>query len=43
LEEAKGYRELAAWESDLPATLATCNQPSQNFYAEMIFRRWDGR
>jgi serine-type D-Ala-D-Ala carboxypeptidase/endopeptidase (penicillin-binding protein 4) len=38
LEEARGYRELAAWESDLPATLAACNQPSQNFYAEMILR-----
>jgi D-alanyl-D-alanine carboxypeptidase/D-alanyl-D-alanine-endopeptidase (penicillin-binding protein 4) len=38
LEEAKGYKELAAWESDLSTTLATCNQPSQNFYAEMIFR-----
>lgn len=38
IEEAKGYKELAAWESDLPATLAACNQPSQNFYAEMIFR-----
>jgi len=38
LEEAKGYKELAFWESDLPTTLATCNQPSQNFYAEMIFR-----
>lgn len=38
LEEAKGYQELAAWESDLPSTLAACNQPSQNFYAEMIFR-----
>ena len=38
LDEARGYKELAAWESDLPTTLATCNQPSQNFYAEMIFR-----
>jgi serine-type D-Ala-D-Ala carboxypeptidase/endopeptidase (penicillin-binding protein 4) len=38
LEEAKGYKELAFWESDLPPTLAACNQPSQNFYAEMIFR-----
>jgi D-alanyl-D-alanine carboxypeptidase/D-alanyl-D-alanine-endopeptidase (penicillin-binding protein 4) len=38
LEEARGYRELAAWESDLPSTLAACLQPSQNFYAEMIFR-----
>ena len=38
LEEAKGYKELAFWESDLPSTLAACNQPSQNFYAEMIFR-----
>jgi PBP4 family serine-type D-alanyl-D-alanine carboxypeptidase len=37
-EEAKGYKELAFWESDLASTLATCNQPSQNFYAEMIFR-----
>lgn len=38
IEEARGYKELAAWESDLPSTLAACNQPSQNFYAEMIFR-----
>src|SRR6185436_17810291 len=38
LDDAKGYKELAAWESDLPSTLAACNQPSQNFYAEMIFR-----
>jgi serine-type D-Ala-D-Ala carboxypeptidase/endopeptidase (penicillin-binding protein 4) len=38
IEEARGYKELAAWESDLPTTLATCNQPSQNFYAEMILR-----
>ncbi len=38
LEECKGYRELAFWESDLATTLATCNQPSQNFYAEMILR-----
>lgn len=38
LEEAKGYQELAVWESALPSTLAACNQPSQNFYAEMIFR-----
>jgi len=34
----KGYREIASWESDLGTTLATCLQPSQNFYAEMIFR-----
>ena len=38
LEECKGYRELAFWESDLATTLATCNRPSQNFYAEMILR-----
>jgi D-alanyl-D-alanine carboxypeptidase/D-alanyl-D-alanine-endopeptidase (penicillin-binding protein 4) len=38
LEEAKGYREIAWTESDLATTLATCLQPSQNFYAEMIFR-----
>src|SRR6185295_19218279 len=36
--EARGYKELAVWESDLATTLATCNQPSKNFYAEMIFR-----
>src|SRR6185436_17352690 len=30
LDEAKGYKELASWESDLPSTLAACNQPSQN-------------
>ncbi len=38
LEEARGYRELAAWESELPQTLAVCNQVSQNFYAEMLLR-----
>jgi D-alanyl-D-alanine carboxypeptidase/D-alanyl-D-alanine-endopeptidase (penicillin-binding protein 4) len=38
LEEARGYRELAAWESGLPEALAVCNQSSQNFYAEMIHR-----
>ncbi len=38
LEETKGFRELAAWESDLASTIAVCNQPSQNFYAEMILR-----
>lgn len=38
IEAAKGYQELAVWESDLPSTLAACNQVSQNFYAEMIFR-----
>ncbi len=38
LEEAKGYKELAFFESDLGTTVATCNQSSQNFYAEMIFR-----
>jgi D-alanyl-D-alanine carboxypeptidase/D-alanyl-D-alanine-endopeptidase (penicillin-binding protein 4) len=32
------YRELASWESGLVPTLATCNQPSQNFYAEMLLR-----
>jgi len=38
LEDVAGFREIAAWESDLGATIATCNQPSQNFYAEMILR-----
>jgi len=38
LEDAKGYRELAFLESDLGSTVSTCNQGSQNFYAEMIFR-----
>lgn len=38
LEDAKGYQELASFESDLASTVATCNQSSQNFYAEMIFR-----
>jgi D-alanyl-D-alanine carboxypeptidase/D-alanyl-D-alanine-endopeptidase (penicillin-binding protein 4) len=38
LEEVRGLKEVAAWESDLGATIATCNQPSQNFYAEMILR-----
>jgi D-alanyl-D-alanine carboxypeptidase/D-alanyl-D-alanine-endopeptidase (penicillin-binding protein 4) len=38
LQDAKGYKELAFLESDLASTLSTCNQGSQNFYAEMIFR-----
>ena len=38
LEDAKGYKELAFLESDLATTVLTCNQSSQNFYAEMIFR-----
>lgn len=38
LEEVEGFRELAAFESDLPRTLAACNRPSHNFYAEMILR-----
>lgn len=38
LENCPDFRELAAWESDLATTLAACNQPSQNFYAEMILR-----
>lgn len=37
-EEVPGFRELAFWESDLPRTIAACNQPSQNFYAEMLLR-----
>jgi D-alanyl-D-alanine carboxypeptidase/D-alanyl-D-alanine-endopeptidase (penicillin-binding protein 4) len=32
------FKELAATEHDLAPTLAACNQPSQNFYAEMILR-----
>jgi D-alanyl-D-alanine carboxypeptidase/D-alanyl-D-alanine-endopeptidase (penicillin-binding protein 4) len=38
IEDAKGYKELAFLESDLASTVSTCNQSSQNFYAEMIFR-----
>ncbi|HLY12116.1 MAG TPA: D-alanyl-D-alanine carboxypeptidase/D-alanyl-D-alanine-endopeptidase [Planctomycetota bacterium] len=38
IEDAKGFKELAFFESDLASTVATCNQGSQNFYAEMIFR-----
>lgn len=38
LQDAKGYKELAFLENDLASTLSTCNQGSQNFYAEMIFR-----
>jgi PBP4 family serine-type D-alanyl-D-alanine carboxypeptidase len=43
-EEQKDFRELASWESDLAATIAVCNGPSQNFYAEMILRTlgWKG-
>ncbi len=37
-QDVKGYKELAFLENDLAATLSTCNQGSQNFYAEMIFR-----
>ncbi len=38
LEDCRDFKEVAAWESDLAATIATCNRPSQNFYAEMILR-----
>lgn len=38
IQDAKGYKELAFLESDLASTISTCNQGSQNFYAEMIFR-----
>jgi D-alanyl-D-alanine carboxypeptidase/D-alanyl-D-alanine-endopeptidase (penicillin-binding protein 4) len=38
IEEARGYQEVAFLESDLASTVSTCNQGSQNFYAEMIFR-----
>lgn len=38
IEDARGYQELASFESDLAASVATCNQSSQNFYAEMILR-----
>ena len=38
IEDAKGYQEIAVFESDLGSTVSTCNQGSQNFYAEMIFR-----
>lgn len=38
IEDARGYKELACFESDLASTVLTCNQGSQNFYAEMIFR-----
>jgi D-alanyl-D-alanine carboxypeptidase/D-alanyl-D-alanine-endopeptidase (penicillin-binding protein 4) len=37
-EDVPDFRELAFWESDLPRTIAVCNQPSQNFYAEMLLR-----
>lgn len=33
-----GFREIDAAEHGLPETLAACNQPSQNFYAEMLLR-----
>lgn len=38
LEETPGFREIDAAEHGLPETLAACNQPSQNFYAEMLLR-----
>ena len=38
LAETPGFREIDAAEHGLPETLAACNQPSQNFYAEMILR-----
>lgn len=38
IDDCKGYKELVVFESDLATTIATCNQSSQNFYAEMIFR-----
>lgn len=34
----EGFREIDAAEHRLPETLAACNQPSQNFYAEMLLR-----
>jgi serine-type D-Ala-D-Ala carboxypeptidase/endopeptidase (penicillin-binding protein 4) len=34
----EGWKEIDAAEHPLPDTLAACNQPSQNFYAEMILR-----
>lgn len=34
----EGFKEIDAAEHPLPATLAACNQPSQNFYAEMLLR-----
>jgi D-alanyl-D-alanine carboxypeptidase/D-alanyl-D-alanine-endopeptidase (penicillin-binding protein 4) len=37
-QDARDYKEIAVLESDLASTLSTCNQGSQNFYAEMIFR-----
>ncbi|HYE97539.1 MAG TPA: D-alanyl-D-alanine carboxypeptidase/D-alanyl-D-alanine-endopeptidase, partial [Planctomycetota bacterium] len=37
-EEVPGLREIDVFESPLPRTLAACNGPSQNFYAEMILR-----
>ena len=33
-----GFKEIDAAEHPLPDTLAACNQPSQNFYAEMLLR-----
>ena len=38
LEETPGFREVDAAEHGLPETLAACNQPSQNYYAEMLLR-----
>ncbi|HEX7896271.1 MAG TPA: D-alanyl-D-alanine carboxypeptidase/D-alanyl-D-alanine-endopeptidase [Planctomycetota bacterium] len=34
----EGFKEVDAAEHALADTLAACNQPSQNFYAEMILR-----
>jgi serine-type D-Ala-D-Ala carboxypeptidase/endopeptidase (penicillin-binding protein 4) len=38
LDDCAGFREIDAAEHGLPETLAACNQPSQNFYAEMLVR-----
>jgi D-alanyl-D-alanine carboxypeptidase/D-alanyl-D-alanine-endopeptidase (penicillin-binding protein 4) len=38
IEETPGFREVDAAEHGLPETLAACNQPSQNYYAEMLLR-----
>lgn len=37
-EEFPDFKELAFWESGLAPTIAVCNQPSQNYYAEMLLR-----
>jgi D-alanyl-D-alanine carboxypeptidase len=43
IDEGEGLQGTGGMGERPPSTLAACNQPSQNFYAEMIFRTSPGR